>query len=177
MWYAYSPTLFILVRSCEISSVKSVAYFPVSYSFLPCIFVLPGLINTLETITRHKMYFIYLFSTDCFALRVVFHLTAFAYRLTFMHCYFHLHVCQRSDIYVFVTKIPQKKCSWAQFFRTFAIDILVIVYDKKWENRVTLSHHDQLALDSWAQCCLQLVNLEHPRSTTQLNVQCYLIIN
>ena len=35
---------------------------------------------------------------------------------------------------------------------TVVIDVLVVVYDKTWENRVMLSLHGQLVLDIWPRC-------------------------
>ena len=35
---------------------------------------------------------------------------------------------------------------------TVVIDVLVVVYNKKWENRVMLSLHGQLVLDIWPRC-------------------------
>ena len=36
----------------------------------------------------------------------------------------------------------------------------MIVYDKKWENRVILSHHDHLALDIWHQCWPEMLKVD-----------------
>ena len=67
---------------------------------------------------------------------------------------------------------------------TVAIDVLVVVYNKTWENRVMLSLHGQLVLDIRPRCWLRmlkltrlrLVNFYHPQSTSLPNIQHYLIM-
>ena len=67
---------------------------------------------------------------------------------------------------------------------TVAIDILVVVYNKTWENRVMLTLHGQLVLDIRPRCWLRmlkltrlrLVNFYHPQSTSLPNIQHYLIM-
>ena len=67
---------------------------------------------------------------------------------------------------------------------TVAIDVLVVVYNKTWENRVMLSLHGQLMLDIRPRCWLRmlkltrlrLVNFYHPQSTSLPNIQHYLIM-
>ena len=64
------------------------------------------------------------------------------------------------------------------------IDVLVVVYDKTWENWVMLSLHGQLALDIWTRCWPRVlmltrlwhVNFQHPRSTSLLNIQHYMLL-
>ena len=108
------------------------------------------------------MFFISLFSRviNSFALWVLFQLLYPL--LTFTHCYLLMHACQSRD------------CN----------DVLVVVYDKTWENWVMLSLHGQLVLDIWTRCwprvlkltCLWLVNFQHPRSTSLLNIQHYMLL-
>ena len=67
---------------------------------------------------------------------------------------------------------------------TVAIDVLVVVYNKTWENRVMLTLHGQLVLDIRPRCWLRmlkltrlrLVNFYHPQSTSLPNIQHYLIM-
>ena len=101
-------------------------------------------------------------SIDCFAPCVLFRLTMSTYQFTIGHCYFHAHVRQSRD----------------------SIDVLVVVYSRRWENHVTLSRHDQLTLNIWPRCWpreltlthLRHVNFEHPRSISQSNIEHYLIM-
>ena len=59
-----------------------------------------------------------------------------------------------------------------------------ILVNKTWENRVMLFLHGQLALHIRPQCwprvlkltCFRLVNFEHPRLSSQPNIQCYPIM-
>ena len=60
-----------------------------------------------------------------FSFCVPFRFTMVAYQFTFMH---FTSMCIHTNI-------------------TDVITVLMIVHDKKWRNRVILSHHDQVALD------------------------------
>ena len=80
-----------------------------------------------------------------------------AYQFTIMPCYFHVYVREHNG------------CNGP----------LVVAYNKKCENRIILSDHNQEALDIRPRCwprkpkltCVRLVNFQHPWSTSQLNIQ------
>ena len=66
---------------------------------------------------------------------------------------------------------------------TVVIDVLVVVYNKMWENRAMLSLHGQLVLDIWPRCwprVLKLTRLRHVNLAPSLNIsadiQHYLIM-
>ena len=77
--------------------------------------------------------------SDCFALCVVFRLTVFVYKLTFIHCYFHVHVLQ-SSVICGCQQNTTGICSWSQFSRRFTVNVLVIAYDKQNGGRIGLFH-------------------------------------
>ena len=95
---------------------------------------------------------------------------------------------------VFAPCVLFRRVVWAHQFtvtltctnanETVAIDVLVVVYNKTWENRVMLSLHGQLVLDIRPRCWLRmlkltrlrLVNFYHPQSTSLPNIQHYLIM-
>ena len=79
------------------------------------------------------MFFICLFSSfiDRHAPCVLFRLAMSTYQFAFMHCYLNIHIHQLTII---------------------VIDVLVVVYDKMWENRVMLSLHGQVSLDILPRC-------------------------
>ena len=114
-----------------------------------------------KTTTRRKMYFVSFCSRfiDRFAPCVLFRSAMWAHQFT-----------------VTLT------CTNAN--ETVAIDVLVVVYNKTWENRVMLSLHGQLVLDIRPRCWLRmlkltrlrLVNFYHPQSTSLPNIQHYLIM-
>ena len=114
-----------------------------------------------KTTTRRKMYFVSFCSRfiDRFAPCVLFRRAMWAHQFT-----------------VTLT------CTNAN--ETVAIDVLVVVYNKTWENRVMLSLHGQLVLDIRPGCWLRmlkltrlrLVNFYHPQSTSLPNIQHYLIM-
>ena len=114
-----------------------------------------------KTTTRRKMYFVSFCSRfiDRFAPCVLFRRAMWAHQFT-----------------VTLT------CTNAN--ETVAIDVLVVVYNKTWENRVMLSLHGQLVLDIRPRCWLRmlkltrlrLVNFYHPQSTSLPNIQHYLIM-
>ena len=132
------------------------------------------------------MFFICLFSIGHFALCAFFFSLSLRLCTDWYSCIV-TSTCTYANVasYVVVNRIAWENFS-SQFSRRFAINALMIVYDKKKksENRVMLSHHGQLALDLRPRCwprefkltCLRLVNSEHPQSTSQLNVLCYLIV-
>ena len=82
-----------------------------------------------KTSTRRKFFFVSFFSRfiDCFALCVLFHRAMSAHQFT-------------------VTSM----CTYTNV--TVVIDVLVVIYNKTWENRVMLSLHGQLVLDIWPGC-------------------------
>ena len=100
-----------LVRSREIYSVKTIEYYPLSYSFLIsyCLFQVSW------TTTRCKRFFIYVVLADL--------------SLILPCVFFFIWLCRHTPI------------------KTAVIDVLVVVYNKKWENWVILSRHHQVALD------------------------------
>ena len=98
------------------------------------ILALPGLFNASWTTTRRKLFFICIYSRsgDHFAPCCLFRLAMSAYQFTFTHCYFHVHIYH---------------CNI-----TLVLNVAVVAYDKKWENRVMPSHHDQATLDIRLRC-------------------------
>ena len=86
----------------------------------PCILLFPG-VTMQHTLS----------SIDHFVLSVVFHLTIFAYQVTFMHCYFHVHLRQRSVICDCQQNVSCGNFNGFQFSRSeglqLAIGILVSV--------------------------------------------------
>ena len=114
-----------------------------------------------KTTTRRKMYFVSFCSRfiDRFAPCVLFRRAIWAHQFT-----------------VTLT------CTNAN--ETVAIHVLVVVYNKTWENRVMLTLHGQLVLDIRPRCWLRmlkltrlrLVNFYHPQSTSLPNIQHYLIM-
>ena len=114
-----------------------------------------------KTTTRRKMYFVSFCSRfiDRFAPRVLFRRAMWAHQFTLTL------TCTNAN-------------------ETVAIDVLVVVYNKTWENRVMLSLHGQLVLDIRSRCWLRmlkltrlrLVNFYHPQSTSLPNIQHYLIM-
>ena len=88
--------------------------------------------------------------------------------------------CVRVPIYN--SRIVTFTCMHANV--TVVIDVLMVVYDQTWENWDMVSLHDQLALDIRPRCWPRvlkltrprLIHFEHPRSTSVLNIQHYLIM-
>ena len=66
-----------------------------------------------------------------------------------VHCYFHVHARTYTNV-------------------TVVIDVLAVVYNRTWENRVMLSLHGQLVLDTQPRCWPGLLKLTNESSTRQL---------
>ena len=94
-----------------------------------------------KTTTRQKMFFISFFSRfiDRFALCVLFCHTMLA------HQFMVTFTCTYTNV-------------------TVVIDVLVVVYNKTWENRVMLSLHGQLVVDIRPRCWLRVLKLMSRKS-------------
>ena len=115
---------------------------------------LPGLIKNSQTTTRLKMFFICLFSRFMIALPCTFF---------FISLYPSTNLCSR---------IITATCTHTKVM--VVINVLEVIYNKTWENWVTLSLPGQPALDIWPRCWPRMLKFDSSTLSTLSQHLCWI---